>query len=112
MLESDWLTNVLRCAIIFSDTHGERSSGHRITCRYHFAKWFVLFQRSLQPKTAKEPKPTTTLAKQINIVNNRIKMTQNVHVFATKLRFIMYGKHIAYYNLSPALSQMHSLHTR
>ncbi len=26
MLESDWLTNVLRCAIIFRETHGESSS--------------------------------------------------------------------------------------
>ncbi len=26
MLESDWLTNVLRCIIIFRETHGERSS--------------------------------------------------------------------------------------
>ncbi len=35
-----------------------------ITCPNHFAKWFELFQRSLQPKTAKEPNPTMTLAKQ------------------------------------------------
>ncbi len=26
MLESDWLRNVLRCAIIFREMHGERSS--------------------------------------------------------------------------------------
>ncbi len=26
MLESDWLTNVLRCAIISREMHGERSS--------------------------------------------------------------------------------------
>ncbi len=26
MLESDWLTNVLRCAIIVRETQGERSS--------------------------------------------------------------------------------------
>ncbi len=83
MLESDWLTNVLRCAIIFRETHGERSSRQlsrphyssvslrqmisliskvalqfcitlpnyfcyfkgRITVPYHFAKWFLLFQR-------------------------------------------------------------------
>ncbi len=28
----------------------------------------------------------------MNIVNNRIKMTNYFHVFATKLHFIMYGK--------------------
>ncbi len=50
MLESDWLMNVLRCAIIFRETHGERSSRHRITCPYHFAKWFALFQRSYNSK--------------------------------------------------------------
>ncbi len=60
MLESDWLMNVLRCAIILSETHGERSSRHRITRPYHFAKWLALFQRSLQPKTAKESKPGQT----------------------------------------------------
>ncbi len=68
MLESDWLTDVLRCAIIFRETHSEHSSRqlltalHVLTC-YNFAKLFELLQRSLQPKTAKEPKPTMTLAK-------------------------------------------------
>ncbi len=36
--------NILRCAIIFRETLGERSD--RITCKYHFAEWFQLFQRS------------------------------------------------------------------
>ncbi len=31
MLESDWLTNILRCAIIFRETHGERSSRQLLT---------------------------------------------------------------------------------
>ncbi len=31
MLESDWLTNVLRCAIIFRETHGECSSRQVLT---------------------------------------------------------------------------------
>ncbi len=51
-----------------------------------------------------------TLAKQINTVNKRIKSTDIVHVFATKLRFIMYGKHIAYSLSIPLLvspSQTH-----
>ncbi len=77
----------------FRETHGKCSSRHRITCPYHFAKWFALFQMSLQPKTAKEPKPTTTLAKQINS-KQMIQTTDHLHVFATKLHFIMYGKHI------------------
>ncbi len=96
---------VLWCAIIFRETHGERSSRHRITWPYHFAKWFALFQRSLQPKTAKEPKPTTTLAKQINIVNKRIKISmflpQNYVLLCTE----------STYSISPALSLTDSLHT-
>ncbi len=107
MLESDWLTNVLRCAIIFRETHG---SGNvvpldRITWPYHFAKWFLLFQRSYNSKTTK---PTITLAKQINTVNKRIKSTDLVLVFATKLCFIVYGKHIAY-SLSLSLTDAHDL---
>ncbi len=43
-----------------------------------------------------------TLAKQINTINKMIKSTDLFHVFATKVRFIMYGKHIAY-SLSPTL---------
>ncbi len=75
MLESDWLTNVLRCVIIFRETHGECSSRQlsffffffffllyllnagsfldRITWPYHFAKWFLLFQRSNNRKITK-----------------------------------------------------------
>lgn len=41
-------------------------------CQYFFAKLLQLFQRSLQPTTAKEPEPTMTLTIQINIVNNKI----------------------------------------
>ncbi len=100
MLESDWLMNFLRCAIIFRETHGERSSMQVFTALHVcIISPNELFQRSLRPTTAKEPKPITTLAKQINIVNKRIKTTDHVHVFATKLRF-MYGKH----SISPALS--------
>ncbi len=34
MLESDWLMNVLRCAIIFRETHGERSLRQVLTALY------------------------------------------------------------------------------
>ncbi len=40
-----------------------------------------------------------TLAKQIKIVNKRIKMTIYIHVFARKLRFIK-----STYSISPNLS--------
>ncbi len=45
--------------------------------------------------TEQYPKPTMALAKQINTVNKRIKSIDLVHVFTTKLCFIMYGKRIA-----------------
>ncbi len=106
MLESDWLTNVI--VIIFRETLGERSSRHRITCPYYFAKWFELFQRSLQPKTAKEPKPTTTLAKQINIVNKRIKNDRSYPCFCHKITFYYVRKA---HSLSPALSHRQFAHT-
>ncbi len=47
-------------------------------------------------KTHNEPKKIYTVKK-------RIKSTDLVHVFATKLRFIIYGKNIAY-SLSLPLS--------
>jgi len=46
----------------------------------NFSKLFQLFQRFLQPTTAKEPNPTMTLTMQIKIVNNRIK-TSYFHVY-------------------------------
>ncbi len=51
MLDSDWLTNVLRCAIIFRETHGERGSRQlstKLQYLYHFTKWFQLFQKVFQ----------------------------------------------------------------
>ncbi len=75
------------------------SSLDRITVPYHFAKWFLLFQRSYNRKITKSNNDT---GQKINTVNKRIKSTHLVHVFATELHFIMYGKHTAY-SLSPAL---------
>ncbi len=59
------------------------------------------------PYSLKQPKPTMTLAKQINIVNKWIKMT-DVHVFATKLCFILYRKHIFYLYRSLSLRRTNS----
>lgn len=55
------LMNVLRCAIIFQGV------------QYHYAKLFQLFQRTLQPTTAQQPKPTNTLTK-ANIYNKKYKI--------------------------------------
>jgi len=39
-----------------------------------------------------------TQIKQIYIVNKTIKMTNPLHVYVTKLCFIMYGKHILFFS--------------
>ncbi len=52
-----------------------------------------------------------TLAKQINIINKRIKTTDHIHVFATKLRCIMYGKHILYFSRYLSLTDTHTVCT-
>ncbi len=103
MLESDWLTNVLKCAIIFRETHGERSSKQLSWPSYSSVSLRTIsviskvFQQK-KNKTLNDTGQTNKHSKQ------KDKSTDLVHVFATKLRFIMYGKHIAY-SLSP--SQTH-----
>ncbi len=69
MLESDWLTNVLRCAIIFREMHGDCSSRHRITWTYHFTKWFVISKvltayNSKRAKTHNDTGQTNKYSKQ------------------------------------------------
>ncbi len=80
------------------------SSLVRIIVPYHFGKLFMLFQRSYNRKITK---PTITLAQTNHTVNKRIKSTDLVHVFATKLSFVMYGKHIALVSLSHSRSLPH-----
>ncbi len=63
MLESDWLTKVLRCAFIIRETLGERSSRQLLT-----ALQSVSFQQMIS-------------VFQINTVNNRIKTTDYSHLF-------------------------------
>ncbi len=80
MLESDWLTNILRCAIIFRETHGERSSRPLSTAlqfRITSPNDFSYFKRSYNSNTTKTNK---TLAKYINIVSNGIKTADHLHV--------------------------------
>ncbi len=76
MLESDWLTNVLRCAIIFRETHGERSSRQLSTALQFRITSPNGFKRSYNSNTTKTNK---TLAKYINIVSNGIKTTDHFH---------------------------------
>ncbi len=87
MLESDWLTNVLRCAIIFRETHGERSS-RQLSIALQFritSPNDLLFQRSHNRKMIKTH---NDMAKQINTVNKSIKIDRSCPCLATKLRFM------------------------
>ncbi len=80
MLEFDWLMNVLRCAIIFRETHGEHSPRQLSTAlqfRITSPNDFSYFKRSYNSNTTKTNK---TLAKYINIVSNGIKTTDHFHV--------------------------------
>ncbi len=95
MLESDWLTNVLSVHIFreMQDECSSSSSLDRITVLYHFAKLFLLFHRSYNRKITKTHHDTG----QTNQYSKQsIKSSNLVHVFCHKLRFITYGKHIAY----------------
>ncbi len=74
------------------------SSLDHIAWPYHFAKWCLLFQRSYNRKITKTHNDTG----QTNKYSKQKDKIDRFHVFATKLSFIMYGKHIAY-SLSPAL---------
>ncbi len=104
MLESDWLTNVLRCAIIFRETHGER--------RPHYSSVSLRQMISVISKgltTAKQPKPTTTLAKYINIVSNGIKTTDHFNVLPQNYVLCTYVKHILYFFRSLSLTVVSKL---
>ncbi len=104
-----WLADERSEVRIYLQVNTRGSSSRQLSTalqlRITSPKLFMLFQRSYNSNITKT---NTTLAKQINILNKRLKMTDTFHVFATQLHFIMYGKHI-----SPTLfpSQTHSLHT-
>ncbi len=101
MLEYDRLKNVLMCAIIVREMHG-KSSSRQVFDRPHYMS--ISLHQIISVFTAKEPKPTTTLAKQINIVNNMIKKIHCFCDFATKIcLIIIYRKQ---YALSLALSPL------
>ncbi len=104
MLESDWLTNILRCAIIFRETHGEGTALHVHITSPNDLRYFK------GPYSLKQQKNQNPQRHWPNKYILNIQSTDYIHVFATKLRFIMYGKHIL--SLSRSLSLTDSLHTR
>lgn len=72
MLDSDWLSNILSCAIIF-----QQANSYEAVCQQHQSSISLrqIFQRSLQPTIEGEPKSTKTMTKQTNMTANRIKMS-------------------------------------
>ncbi len=83
MLESDWLTNVLRCVIIFRETHGESSSRQLSWPHYITISLRQMIYNRKITKTHNDTGQTNKYSKQ------KEKKTDLVHVFATKLHFIM-----------------------
>ncbi len=105
MLESDWLMNVLRCAIISGKRTANVVPGRlstalqfRITSPNYFSYSKGL---AIQPKPTRHW-PIHKYSKQWD------KNDRSFPVFATKLRFIMYVKT---YSMSPALPPTRHVHT-
>ncbi len=88
MLSSDWLMNFLRCVICFSVNYEVVSARSVNFVPCYFANLFQLFQRSLQPTTSNELKPTKIRTKQTNITNNMIKITSNDFYYTWKACFL------------------------
>ncbi len=101
MLESDWLMNILRSAIIFRETHSKLISRHRITALYHFSKWFQLFQKALQQQYNQNQQDTGQIQKYSKRWD---KNDRSFPLLATKWHFIMYVKHILYFSRSLSLA--------
>ncbi len=110
MLESDWL--VLRCVNIFRETHGERSSRHRITWPYHFSRWFLLLQRSYNRKITKLHYDTGQTNKYSKLKD---KIDRSSPCFCPKMMLYSVRKALTLLSLSRSRSLSHrhtySLHT-
>ncbi len=97
MLESDWLMSVLRCAVIFRETH----SDDRITWLYHFAKLFLLFQRSYNRKITKTHNDTGQTNK---YSKQKHKIHRSCPCFCHKIMFYYVRKAHSLLSLSLSLS--------
>ncbi len=103
MLEPDWLKNVLRCAVIFRETHSEPGTVlHDHVTLPNYLSYFK-DPYSKRTKTHNDTGQTNKYSKQRD--NNN-----HIHVFATKF-FIMYGKHILYLSHSLSLTDSRGGHT-
>ncbi len=107
MLESDWLMNVLMCDIILGTRTVNVVPGR--SCPHYLSSislrqviWVIS-----KVLTAKEPKPTMTLAKQINIVNNRIKR----QIICHKIMFYVRKAHTLSLPLTLPHRRTYSLNT-
>ncbi len=83
------------------------SSLDRFTVLYHFAKWFLLFQKVLQQKNNQNQQDTGQIQKYSKQWD---KNDRSFPCFATKWRFIVYVKHILYLSRSLSPSQTQFTH--
>ncbi len=101
MLESDWLTNVLRCAIIFMETHGERSSRQLSWPHYSSVSLrLMLFQRSHNRKITKTHNDTGQTNK---YSKQKDKIDRSCPCFCHKITFYYVRKAHSLLSLSPTL---------
>ncbi len=88
MLESDWLTNILGCAIIFRKTHSERSSRQLSTAlqfRITSPNDFSYFKRSYNSNTTQNQQDIGQIHKYSKQWD---KTTDHVHVLPQNLNVL------------------------
>ncbi len=104
MLESDWLTNVLRCAIIFRETHSKRSS--RQLSRPHYSsvslrQIIYVISKVLQLQNNQNPQRHTGQTNKYS--KQKDKINKSSPCFCHKIMFYYVRKAQPNVTLSPAL---------
>ncbi len=92
MLESDWLMNVLRHAIIFREMHGERSSRQFSWPQYSsvsLCQMISVISNDLQKKNNKTDNDTGQTNK---YSKQKDKIDRSCPCFCHKITFYLYGK--------------------
>ncbi len=107
MLESDWLTNVLTCAIIFRETHGEHSSRqlswpHYMTISLH--QTISVISKVLQEQYNQNPQDTGQIHK-YSKQNNKID--RSCPYFCYKITFYYVWKTHSLLALGLSLTDTH-----
>ncbi len=107
MLESDWLKNVLRCELFSGKRTANVVPGSSLDCitvPYHFAKSFLLFQRSYNRKITKTHNDTG----QTNKYSKKMyKIDRSCPCFCNKIMFYYVRKAHSLLSLSRSRSLPH-----